>query len=450
MIRAKKITKVNGIYIQRNSIKLIQAQEENTDLKEINKSEINILASEQGIIQGLKELKTRNNIEGKLFTIIPRRLITIKYINLPSKDEDEIEKMLKYEVSQLVPYGIEEMVIDYVFLKNVPVDKGYSKVLVAIISKKIIEHHLSFFKHIDLIPEVISLSSICLYNSFRRQYKNKDKGKHLLIHISGGELDAIVVKNGELIFSRGLIFQDEQDVLIKEIRRTLVAYEREAGKEKLDSVILANKRDDWQNISDNFKREFSYSVESLETIDIMSGLLQKKDSFNINLLPKTIQLEKKKAEIKKNISKTGFLLILILLLTFSIVGVRGIKKRNYLLAFNSYIDKVKKEADVIRKQKKRVEIIEEAINSKKTFLEVLTFIYKITPDGLFFKQLIWESNLLIIKGKSTDLNKIIYFIGELKKSPYLLNPQIKYTQKRKLEGREIIDFEVSANISKIQ
>lgn len=451
MMKIKNRAKINGVYIQSNSIRLIQAQEEGVDLKIANETEIDISPNEQGIIRGLEELKSKSAIEGRLFTVIPRSLTTVKYIDLPSDDENELKKMVKYEASQLVPYRIEEVVIDYISLKNlkgVSVDKGYTRVLAVIVPREIINRHLSFFQHIGLTPEIINLSSICLYNSFCKQYKDR-KGEHLIVHISGGELDIIVVKQGELVFSRGLVFSGEQGELIKEIRESLGAYLREARKENLESIILCNKEYDRQGIFENLKREFSCSVELAEQIDIMRGLVQRETSLGINLLPETTRVERKREEIKRNFRRTFFLLVLNLSLAFSIAGTRIAKERGYLLQLIGRIDKIKEEADIVIAQRKQLQVIEESLNSKKMFLEMLASVYKITPDGILFKQLIWEANLLTVKGESSNLNKVLYFISELDKSSYLINPQIKYTTKRVEEKGEVIDFEISVQISPI-
>jgi len=122
-----------AIEINERSIKWIKAFARKTGLT-IEKNVIREIKDEKNetIVNILKELKTEQITKSDhLVAILPRRLLTIRHLNLPTHHEEEIRKMIDLQIIHKIPYARNDVVLDYKLIGKD--SSGYSRVLVVIV-----------------------------------------------------------------------------------------------------------------------------------------------------------------------------------------------------------------------------------------------------------------------------------------------------------------------------
>ena len=194
--------KNTGIYITDEFVRFAQ------DNKEFQ-LKIASLSKQELPHQLKKFIKENKIICENLILGIPRNQITIRYLNLPSVDNKEIKRMVEYELNNLFPYRQDELIYDQVLIATNP--EGYSQVMLVACKREVILDELSLLKQAGLTPDSISISTVSLYNQYRQLLKTKrDVDNCLLINLEDSFLDIIILRQGNLSFSRGVKLREDQ------------------------------------------------------------------------------------------------------------------------------------------------------------------------------------------------------------------------------------------------
>ncbi|MCF6285006.1 MAG: hypothetical protein L3K26_07435, partial [Candidatus Hydrogenedentes bacterium] len=105
-------------------------------------------------------LQAPGMIDGPCHTILPRHEATLRILNLPTQNADEIASMVALSASEWVPYPIEEMLLTHQCLAHLP--SGESRVLVVLVRNATLDAHLAALNAEGLEPAQIYLSTACL------------------------------------------------------------------------------------------------------------------------------------------------------------------------------------------------------------------------------------------------------------------------------------------------
>ena len=80
---------------------------------------------------------------------------------------EKIKMVINYEVEPLLPFELDDAVIDFIITKTLP-DEGSSEIIVAAAQKSSIAEHISFFEHAGVSPHKIDVDVFALYGLYTR------------------------------------------------------------------------------------------------------------------------------------------------------------------------------------------------------------------------------------------------------------------------------------------
>src|SRR3972149_6092122 len=103
--------------------------------------------------------------------------VSVHYLNIPFSDESKISRVVPNEVENLIPFHLEDMVIDQIILSKGNGAKpasGGSSVCVALIRKQTLQHHIDTLKEASVDSKVIELESLAFYHAFMQWYRTED------------------------------------------------------------------------------------------------------------------------------------------------------------------------------------------------------------------------------------------------------------------------------------
>lgn len=189
-----------------------------------------------GILKGIKGKVSRVSLS--LFC--PEMIIRTIY--LPKLVQKELDRVVKYEIEQLIPSGTGGYTSDYMVLgEEMREGAVQQKVLIAALPSAIVGEYMDLFWDLNLKPQVFDFHG----NSVSRvvnMLKNSNKGERQLVVDAGASTTTITfVENGAPVFTRllqkggdGATQYSEQ--LFKDIYRSVEFYRSRSGS-GLDSVI---------------------------------------------------------------------------------------------------------------------------------------------------------------------------------------------------------------------
>src|SRR3989304_4969803 len=122
---------------------------------------------------------------------------SVHYLQIPFSDENKIRQVIPYEVESMVPFPLEEMVIDQFILargNGTPANNG-SSVCIGLIRKSTLQHYINTLKGAHIDPKIIELESLALYHAFMQWYKTEDTVA--LLDIGASKSNLCIVAKGK-------------------------------------------------------------------------------------------------------------------------------------------------------------------------------------------------------------------------------------------------------------
>src|SRR3990172_12394927 len=162
--------------------------------------------------------------------------VSVQYLHIPFSDESKISRVVPNEVENLIPFHLEDMIIDQVILSKGNGAKpsgGGSSVCVALIRKETLQHHINTLKEASLDSKIIELESLAFYHAFMQWYRTEDTVA--LLDIGAERSNLCIVAKGKPALVR--TFVRGGDSVTAAIRDAFGGSMEEAEGRKLSSEI---------------------------------------------------------------------------------------------------------------------------------------------------------------------------------------------------------------------
>jgi Tfp pilus assembly PilM family ATPase len=431
-------------------------------------------ASREETVASLRELLAHHRRRGD-FTLVlslSSHFIITKNIEIPSKDPKEIKDIINLQAGRLTPYAREEVIIDYV---NIGVFRqSYTKLLLAIVNKDIVNRQFALFNEAGTRLDRIYFSSEAIgalaYQHVRLEAQDTP---FALIHADTSSTDFGVFLKGKLIFSRSiavgahqLLAEREKHLsrYIEELKKSLDAYQLEDIEVAPTLVVFCGAVSRLRDLEVMMLDAFRIPVKIIEAPDILArsdnldkDALRMEEvsvlnvtapaaaaaSVSINLIPEEMKLRQALEERGRDVIRTGVLAMTMLLFVFATFLVHIYLKAEYLQKLNDKFKKLNTEAAAIEKDFSRVRVIRKYLDRRGYLLNVLSELYRLTPPDIAVINIaLRESGTFSVKGEAASMAVVFAYVGELEKSDMLKEVKTRYTSKKRVEEKELVDFEV--------
>lgn len=133
---------------------------------------------------------------------IPATMCSFRFMELPFTSRKKIEKVLPFEVEDLVPFSSEEVIIDY---QPIAVKKNSTEILAAMVPVVNYENYLYSFseKHVEsdvVMPDVVGISVFC------ERFFPPTAKTDVVIDIGHRHSCIAFVQNGKMVYIRPIPF----------------------------------------------------------------------------------------------------------------------------------------------------------------------------------------------------------------------------------------------------
>ncbi len=201
-----------GLDVGHNSVKMIQLLMDGENISVIAADEIRIEPGinedEQSrrsfVISSIKEMLSKGNFKGKnVVSCLPSGKLKITSLRLPETEEQEIEQILRKEVTHRFGLNPDEDTMDYVFAGNVRQDDEIkSELIVFAAEKETIKGHIQILVEAGLKPVAIDIIPFALFRSFERSLRRQEDRDRTTVFVDVGSCFTTVVfgRGGEISF----------------------------------------------------------------------------------------------------------------------------------------------------------------------------------------------------------------------------------------------------------
>ncbi len=402
----------------------------------------------------------------EVLVVVSRNKITVRELDLPSRDPAEIESMLGLHVIRQVPYPKEEIIWSH---QNLGFDGlSNSHILLAVAHREMLRHIFNAFTPLNILPESMLMSSQGTVHYINEAIKDKSllHGAFLVFDIDYNFSDLVLVNNHNIrstvIISQGceqLRMETEREKCCAELKQALVVLNNEIPNTKPSRLFitgapreLESTIENWLKKDFNLKFEFTrcseldkFPVRNAEGVSFASVL-----GFSYQRRKEDINFTLPEAQIKKEIKlKMQQILTMGACITyvFIILGLLALVRINQLQSYREGLEKritqLKKDTGALYDVAQKITIVKQYYGAKDS---VATYIYELTrlcPDNITLTNFTWEwQKNFSIRGYAQQMPDISSFVNALNNSSIFKDSQAKYMRRRKVKEKEIVDFEI--------
>ena len=415
---------------------------------------------------------------------IPRHLLTIRVLDLPSTDPKEINDMVNLQVGKQTPYSKEEIIAAHKIMYSNK--EGYTKVTLAIAHRSIVDVRIETLKSAGITVGKVSVSSEGVYNWFTSSYmpnavseiKANDSGTIALLDVDSNYSDFIAIRNGKLVFTKNIFLganhlTDASETwrakLVEELSRCVKRYYLEEKNTKITKlylsgaagniedidIILANGLDVAAEKADTFKNmkikssQKAAQGQNMKFVSLtpLAGTAIKDTALELDLTPAEQKIFKLMEKKRRELTLMGILFISIAL-AFSFLLIISLSYKNaYLAQLKRKVAEASSDSGEIAKMRAGIELAKRALDTKRSSLNILHEIYKVVPPEISLNSIdIDEGKQAVLKGRGFTMSDVFKFVKKLEESATFESVKATYTRaKKETENEkevEYVEFEI--------
>ncbi len=188
------------------------------------------------LVAALQSALQNAGITGKqVAACLPRRLATVRILQVPPAPPEELRGMLAFEAQQLLPYPVEEVVLSSHMHTQIGAD-GMAPVMLAAVRRELVQDVLAAFTQAGLQLARLSLSSLAL-----AELLPVSSAPQALFCVNEEALDVAVTREGETLFTRASTLSSAENfagALAREADRTITAYQNEQRGSQVEKLWI--------------------------------------------------------------------------------------------------------------------------------------------------------------------------------------------------------------------
>ncbi|HPH65049.1 MAG TPA: type IV pilus assembly protein PilM [Kofleriaceae bacterium] len=154
------------------------------------------------VVDAIKQLWSRLKLKQKEVAIaIAGHSVIIKKIAVPAMKPDELAQNIKSEAEHHIPFGKEDVEIDY-HVTNAQNSAGQTELLLVAAKKETVADYVQVVKDAGLTPTVVDVAAFAGQNGFELNYGNDGRETVVIINVGAAISNINVVRDGVSLFTR--------------------------------------------------------------------------------------------------------------------------------------------------------------------------------------------------------------------------------------------------------
>lgn len=160
------------------------------------------IMDQSAVVEAIRALWSRLKLKGKDVAIaIAGHSVIIKKIAVPAMRPDELAANIKSEAVHHIPFGKDDVEIDY-HVVNPQNSSGQTELLLVAAKREVVADYVQVVKEASLIPQVVDVAAFASQNGFEANYTLDARETIVLITIGAAISNINIVRGGVSLFTR--------------------------------------------------------------------------------------------------------------------------------------------------------------------------------------------------------------------------------------------------------
>lgn len=411
--------------------------------------------TDRSAAERLRAFMQENGLDAdRVCTIVPRHQVTVRMLELPSQDQDEIAGMVRLRAEEIVPYPVDELVIDQCIVgRSSP---GHSKVLVAVARNEVILGRLEVFEQAGVAVEHAFLSTTCLQSAIASVHPD-DEELIALTHLGAEGVEVLLSRGGQIEFGRGVAISvslDEtggistttQEDITTELEKSVAAHKREANSE-IPAVewALSSDRADATSVATALSRELpggcrpahrflervsegrGHVEASVPLAAIGAALcMQGRGANGIDLLPESFRRRRARTRARNTLVRMVAACAMLAIALGGVYTQAQVQRARYIDELEERAEELRPYAHSVRTKRAHLRRVQQQFERKGTALEMLSAIAELAPrEGLNINRFSFRyGESLTLQGRAREPGYFDLLLDDMRAASRLSLPQL--------------------------
>ena len=221
---------------------------------------------DQGAVsEAIRQLWSRLRLRQKEVAIaIAGHSVIIKKIMVPMMKPDELAANIRNEAEHHIPFGRDDVEIDY-HVTNPLTPSGQTELLLVAAKKEVVSDYIQVVRDANLSPQVVDVAAFASQNGFEANYQLDPRDTVVLINIGAAISNINIVRSSVSLFTRDVTIGG--NAFTEEIQKQMgiAADEAEAykvgGSQTEDGVVPQEVLRVMEGVSEVMAGEFQRSLD---------------------------------------------------------------------------------------------------------------------------------------------------------------------------------------------
>ncbi|MBI1883656.1 MAG: pilus assembly protein PilM [Chlamydiae bacterium] len=400
---------------------------------------------------------------------LPRNLVTLKNLVLPSTQPEEIKSMMEFQVTKWVPHPRSEIVYDYYGLGPLP--NQCSLIRVAVLHRKVIEHALSILSEAGVQPTHIRVGSENV-----GIFLSHEKDSTAAIDVDYHQTHVIFFQKGQVHFSRSIPIGFREihsrnlnmatglSDFLSEVEASIALFPVEQDREKIPVFLMGASSVLHELViplHERLKREIQtsetsfqavspvldYPVTDVSWVNLISLLEPYAQNQEFNLLPPDVESLFQRKSYYVELKRLLFFLGAVLL-TGCWAFLNEVKlEKNFLGDLKAKIASIEKDASTLDLLRSKVLALKDHIEHRGDCLRIISSLLETLTEGVYLKTVGYDTDKVSLRGYAPTLAKIFELTGLLQKNPLFTKIQTHYARQTLVEGQAVAEFHLECTLA---
>lgn len=377
---------------------------------------------------------------------LPRDLVNVRIIKLPSTDPSEIADMIELQVGKQTPYSRDQIIWDYKILGAEK--EGYARVMLVIAQRSVVRQRVNVVEEAGLDVGTVSVTSEGVLGWFLESGFDQRNGRGVaLADVDASYTDLIVCAGGGAVFSRSIKtgathLTDEYGAWIDrfagEIRQSLEICRSEVPGLEIDRLLVSGAGPAIEGLTADLGQRLEIAAEPADSVQkatrmpkapsikdplyrVVSitpliGTALDSAGLDFDLMPESVALRKRLIDRSKAMTIFGILLITATVSLSLLANMKVLFRKHHLERLASYAASVEPDVEEVIRKHQIIKIVRGAEDRELSCVNVFAEIQKIRPEDVYLTEVEIDSDRMrvAISGTGGTLADVRAFLNGLK------------------------------------
>lgn len=381
---------------------------------------------------------------------VPRQMVNIRTLELPSNDPDEIADMVDLQSGKQTPYSREEIVCDYRILDSQR--DGYSRVMLVIVQRSVLRQRFHLLEVAGLDVERMTVSTEGLLGwSHAALTESEQEEVTAVLDVDSFYAELALLQGGQLLVSRSILMGANelmQDFtrwgpkFVREAATALEAFREEVRDRTAARMVVTGAGPRVVSLTEALAEATGLEVQALSAEEVVQGLppeldfasgeeqvlsitallgmAREADVLQFALVPDSVALRRNLERKSREFTKLGIALMLLLLTgSFYVSSMLALHQRRLQTLAEAVAEK-QPAVESVNRMLDIVKTVRERRDSRLATVNLLGELHRMVPSGVFLESAAFDldkpERQVTLTGSGADRRDIRSLVQNLEQS----------------------------------